>query len=150
MEWERPDGYLVTDDPNRVDVALVHHWLSEESYWAAGSSFERVARSIRGSITFSCLAPNCTPVGVTRLVTDGATFGLLSDVFVIAQCRGLGLGKFLVDSALNHPEAKNLKRIMLCTNDAHGLYRQFGFITLPSPERWMELLAPEGSRTLEQ
>jgi GNAT superfamily N-acetyltransferase len=138
MEWVRPDGFLITDDVDRIDVALVHRWLSTESYWAAGCTFERVAKSIRDSITLGCLGPDGTQVGVTRLVTDGATFGLLTDVFVDSRYRGQGLGRFLVESALEHPEATGLGRILLATDDAHGLYRRFGFTAISNPERWME------------
>jgi GNAT superfamily N-acetyltransferase len=142
MEWVRPDGYLVTDDQERIDIARVHHWLSEESYWAAGGSLNLVAKSVRGSITLGCYGPDGIQVGVTRLITDGATFALLTDVFVETTSRGLGLGKFLVQSALGHPEARDLKRILLATSDAHGLYRHFGFTVLSNPERWMELRSP--------
>lgn len=135
----RDDGYLVTDDQNRIDVVRVHKWLSEESYWAAGTSMESVSTSVRGSITFACFDPEGVQVGVTRLVTDGATIGVLTDVFVKSNFRNIGLGKFLVRSALDHPQAKTLRRILLCTDDAHDLYRSFGFDTLSSPQRWMEL-----------
>lgn len=138
MEWVRPDGYLVSDDRERFDIGKIHRWLSEESYWAAGRSFDLVEKSIRGSITFGCFTPDSVQVGVTRLITDGASLGILSDVFVDKTCRGLGLGKFLVDVAVNHPEAVPLKRILLCTDDAHRLYEQFGFSLLLNPERWME------------
>ena len=135
----RVDGYMVTDDQERIDVVRVHQWLSEESYWAAGTSMESVSSSVRGSITLACFDPEGVQVGVTRLVTDGATIGVLTDVFVEKNCRNIGLGRFLVQSALDHPQAKALRRILLCTDDAHDLYRSFGFTTLSSPERWMEL-----------
>jgi GNAT superfamily N-acetyltransferase len=138
MEWVRADGFVISDDRERIDIPLVHHWLSEESYWAVGTSLDRVAASIRGSITLGCFNSDDDQVGVTRLVTDGATFGLLTDVFVEANSRGRGLGKWLVGSALEHPEAKGLNRMLLATDDAHGLYRLFGFTPLSNPERWME------------
>jgi len=142
MEWLRPDGYMVSDDRGLIDIVRVHHWLSEESYWAAGSSMDRVVKSIQGSIAFGCFSPDKVQVGITRLTTDGATFGWLSDVFVDANSRGLGLGKFLVQSALDHPDATDLGRILLATGDAHELYRRFGFEALASPERWMERRPP--------
>jgi GNAT superfamily N-acetyltransferase len=145
MEWLRPDGYLVTDDQERIDIVRVQHWLSEESYWAAGSSIDLVSKSVRSSITLGCFGPDSVQVGVTRLVTDGAVIGLLSDVFVDTNFRGMGLGKFLVRSALDHPQARTLKRILLCTDDAHDFYRSFGFSTLSNPERWMELRSPSPS-----
>jgi GNAT superfamily N-acetyltransferase len=139
MEWGRPDGYLISDDRARIDVIRVHHWLSDESYWAAGVSLETVAKSVQNSITLGCYDQSGVQVGVTRVITDGATVGVVSDVFVETSSRGLGLGTFLVRSALEHPEAQGLRRILLATSDAHGLYRRFGFDALSNPERWMEL-----------
>jgi GNAT superfamily N-acetyltransferase len=141
MERKRPDGYLISDERERIDLARVHRWLSDESYWAAGVSFDTVSKSIRGSIALGCYDPEGAQVGFTRLITDGATVGVISDVFVDSSCRGLGLGKFLVESALSHPEAQGLRRILLATNDAHELYRHYGFDALSNPERWMELRA---------
>jgi GNAT superfamily N-acetyltransferase len=138
MELVRPDGFMVTDDRARIDIARVHRWLSEESYWAAGSSLDVVTRSIHGSISLGCFAPDGEQVGVTRLITDGAVFALISDVFVDSDYRGRGLGKFLVQSAVEHPEVRGVRRMLLATSDAHELYRQFGFGALSNPERWME------------
>jgi GNAT superfamily N-acetyltransferase len=139
MELVRPDGFVVTDDRARIDVARVHRWLSEESYWAAGSSLDVVTRSIQGSITLGCFALDGVQVGITRLITDGAVFALISDVFVDSEYRGLGLGKFLVQSAVEHPEVQGVRRMLLATSDAHELYRKFGFGGLSNPERWMEM-----------
>jgi GNAT superfamily N-acetyltransferase len=138
MERVRSDGFLISDDRDRIDVDRVVRWLSVESYWATGRSRELVVASIQGSITLGCFAPNGVQVGITRLVTDGATIGVLTDVFVDAPFRGLGLGQFLVETATRLPEAKRLTRTLLATTDAHGLYARFGFSALSSPERWME------------
>src|SRR5271170_2752336 len=105
MEWSRTDGYRISDDRERIDLARVHHWLSDESYWAAAVSLETVTKSIQGSITLGCFDPSGVQVGVTRLITDGATAGVISDVFVDSGRRGVGLGKFLVQCALEHPQA---------------------------------------------
>jgi GNAT superfamily N-acetyltransferase len=139
MEQVRPDGFVITDDRARIDVARVHRWLSEESYWAAGSSLDVVTRSIQGSISLGCFAPDGQQVGITRLITDGAVFALISDVFVDSEYRGLGLGKFLVQTAVEHPEVQGVRRMLLATSDAHELYRRFGFSELSTPERWMEM-----------
>ena len=139
MESVRSDGYLVTDDQERLDLVQIHRWLSDESSWATGRSMDLVEKSIRGSITLGCFAPDGVPVGVSRLVTDGATFAWLCDVFVNNDFRGKGLGRFLVQSAVTHPEVKDLDRILLATGDAHELYRKFGFTSLAEPQRWMEL-----------
>lgn len=139
MEKLRSDGYLVSDDRERIDIVRVHRWLSEESYWAPGISNETVSRSIQGAITLGCFEPDGVQVGVARLVTDGATFGWLTDVFVDVGSRGRGLGQFLVDFAMEYSAAYGLQRILLATTDAQDFYRRFGFSTLPTPERWMEL-----------
>jgi GNAT superfamily N-acetyltransferase len=148
MELVRPDGFLVTDDRSKIDIARVHRWLSEESYWATGSSLDVVTRSIQGSISLGCFAPDGEQVGITRLITDGAVFALISDVFVDSNFRGRGLGKFLVETAVGHPEVKDVRRMLLATSDAHELYGRFGFTALSSPGRWMEKRAistPESS-----
>src|SRR5665213_1225051 len=142
MAWVRSDGYLVTDDQQRIDIAQVHHWLSEESCWAAGGSKGLVSKSVRSPITSGCLGPVGVQVGVTRPVLDGSTFGLLTDVFVDDRYRGLGLGKSPVQQAVDHPEARTLNRIPLYVDDAHGLSRSIDFVTLSNPERWLEWRPP--------
>jgi GNAT superfamily N-acetyltransferase len=144
MEWQRADGFLITDERERIDLARVHHWLSDESYWARGRSIDLVSASIQGSITLGCFDPAGVQVGIARFVTDGATFGLLTDVFVDEFHRGRGLGKFLVEVAMNLPEAQNLQRVLLATSDAHELYRRFGFTELSNPQRWMEKTTTRG------
>jgi GNAT superfamily N-acetyltransferase len=139
MESVRPDGFVVTDDRARIDIARVHRWVSEESYWAAGSSLDVVTRSIHGSISLGCFGPDGEQIGITRLITDGAVFALISDVCADSKFRGRGLGKFLVQSAVEHPEVRDVRRMLLATSDAHELYRRFGFTALSSPERWMEM-----------
>lgn len=125
-----------------MDVATIHRWLSEESYWAAGRSRELVAKSIEGSVTLGCFSPTGVQVGITRLVTDAATIGVLTDVFVDRPHRGLGLGQFLVGTAMSLPRAGALKRVLLATDDAHELYSRFGFSLMSHPERWMEEVLP--------
>jgi GNAT superfamily N-acetyltransferase len=138
MEWTRPDGYVVSDDPARVDLDVVHRYLSEEAYWSPGIPRDVVERGIAGSIPFGLYAPGGGQAGFARVVTDRATFGFLADVFVLDEHRRRGLGVFLVGSALDHPELRGLRRITLATDDAHGLYARFGFGPLPHPERWMQ------------
>jgi N-acetylglutamate synthase-like GNAT family acetyltransferase len=144
MEWVRSDGFLVTDERDRIDVETVHRWLSGESYWATGRSRELVERSIEGSITLGCFSPADALVGITRLVTDAATIGVVTDVFVDAPYRGQGLGQFLVGTIMSLPEARVLKRVLLATDDAHELYARFGFSLLSHPERWMERTTTAG------
>lgn len=142
MAWVRSDGYLATDDQQRIDIAQVHPWLSEQSYWAAGGSKDLVSKSVRSSITSGCLGPVGVQVRATRPVTEGSTFGLLTDVFVDDRYRGLGLGKSLVQPAVDHPEARTLNRFLLCADDAHGLSRSIDFVTLSNSERWLEWRRP--------
>lgn len=136
MESRRDDGYWVSDNPDHLDVDLIHGWLSEESYWAQGRSLELVKRSILESIAIGCYAPDGTQVGLCRWVTDSATFAWLCDVFVDAGHRGDGLGVFLVQSAMDHPAVQGIRLLLLGTRDAHGLYQRFGFG--PASENLME------------
>ena len=138
MRWDGPDGYWVSDDPALVDTARVHLWLSTLSYWAQGRSFEVVARSIAGSLPLGLYGPDGTQAGFCRWVTDYATFAWLADVFVDPSLRGSGLGKFVVQIATGHPAVQDLPLQLLGTRDAHGLYRQYGFVDVPEPQRWME------------
>lgn len=138
MRWAGPDGYWVSDDRSLIDVGHVHRWLSQESYWAQGRSFDLVARSVAGSLTLGLYGPDDEQVGVCRWVTDYATFAWLCDVFVDPAVRGAGRGVFLVATAVSHPGVSDLRLQILGTRDAHDLYRRFGFEPLPAPERWME------------
>jgi GNAT superfamily N-acetyltransferase len=138
MKWEGPDGYWVSDDRSLVDVARVHLWLSTLSYWAEGRAFEVVARSIDESLPLGLYRSDGSQAGGCRWVTDYSTFGWLADVFVDPDDRGRGLGKFLVQCATDLPAVRDLPLQLLGTRDAHGLYRQYGFVDVPEPERWME------------
>ena len=130
---------MVTDDRSRLDLPLVHRWLSEESYWAKDRTIEVVAKSIEHSICFGCFSSSGRQVAFARWVTDGATFGWLCDVFVDDAARGQGLGTFVVTTAIDHPEVRGIRLLLLGTRDAHELYRKIGFIAVPKPHRWMEL-----------
>jgi GNAT superfamily N-acetyltransferase len=138
MEWTR-DGYTISDDPARVDVDAVHRYLHDESYWARGVPREVVERSIAGSLPFGLYAPDGSLAGFARVVTDRATYGYLADVFMLDAHRGTGLGVWLVEVVLSHPELQGLRRWVLFTEDAHGLYERFGFGPGRTPERYMEL-----------
>ena len=131
------DGYLISDEADRLDADLIHRWLSEESYWARTRSREVVDRSLANSICLGAYLPEGSQVGLARVVTDRATFAWLCDVFVLAEHRGRGLGGALVAAAVEHPELAALKRFVLATADAHDVYRRHGFEVLDHPERWM-------------
>jgi GNAT superfamily N-acetyltransferase len=119
-------GYEISTDRARLDIDLIHRFLSEESYWAKGRDRAIVERSIANSMPFG-LYLDGRQVGFARVVTDTVTFAWLADVFVLPEHRGRGLGKQLVETVLAHPELAHLKRWMLATGDAHELYRRYGF-----------------------
>ena len=126
----------IVTDRWRMDIGTIHRYLSEESYWAKGIPRETVARSIEHSLCFGAF-DGPAQVGFARVVTDRATFGYLADVFVLPSHRGRGIAKAIVRAAMEHPELRGLRRWHLVTRDAHGLYAQFGFAPLDSPERHM-------------
>jgi GNAT superfamily N-acetyltransferase len=130
MIWERPP-YRISDQPEVVDVALVHGFLAK-SYWARGIPRETVAKGIAHSLPFSVFLGE-RQVGFARVVTDRATFAYLADVFVVEDARGRGLAAWLVATILEHPELQGLRRWMLVTRDAHALYRKFGFAAVADP-----------------
>lgn len=123
--WRRGD-YEISTDPARLDLELVHRFLSEEAYWSPGVAREVVVRSIECSLPFG-LYRSDEQVGFARVVTDYATFAWLADVFVLDGHRGRGLGKWLVETVLAHPDLSTLRRWLLATADAHELYTRFGF-----------------------
>jgi GNAT superfamily N-acetyltransferase len=132
-------GYYVSCDPALVDVALVHEYLSERSYWAKGLELETVRRSIEHSLCFGVYREHeGAQVGFARVVTDRATFAYLADVFVLEPHRGRGLSIRLMEAIVAHPELQGLRRWMLFTADAQGLYGKFGFRAPQRPERLME------------
>lgn len=149
QEWRR-DGFLVTTDPTRFDLDVIHGYL-RRSYWAEGIPRETVERSLRNSLGFALLAQDAhggtRQVGFARVVSDRATFAWLADVFVLEDWRGRGLSKWLVACVLEHPELQGLRRFTLGTRDAHGLYAGFGFAPLADPTRAMEILRPDVYRT---
>ncbi len=124
------DDYEISTDSARLDVPLIHRWLSQQSYWAKGIPLDVVRRSIANALNFAVYHPTDGQVGFARVITDRATFADLADVFVLERGRGKGLSKRLMEAVLSHPELQGLRRWLLATHDAHGLYERFGF-TLP-------------------
>jgi len=129
----------ITTNTERLDLDLIHVYLSEESYWASGIPFELVERSIENSLCFGAFE-NGAQVGFARVVTDYATFGYLADVFVLSSHRGQGIGRQLLEAVKNHPDLQRLRRWHLVTRDAHGLYKEIGFREIESPQRHMEIV----------
>jgi GNAT superfamily N-acetyltransferase len=140
MEWRRGE-YLISTDAQQLDLDLIHRFLSEDSYWAPGVTREVVERSIENAICFG-LHRASEQVGFARVITDRAAFAYLADLFVLPDHRGRGLGKWLVETVLSHPDLQNLRRFFLGTADAHSLYERYGFRPIDS-SRMMELRGPQ-------
>ena len=131
------DGYLITDERTRLDVAAVHAFLSV-SYWAANIPRDVVARALENSLCLGIYAPDGTQIGLVRAVTDYATFAYICDVYVLEPHRRRGLSKAAMKHLLAHPQLQGLRRLQLVTHDAQGLYAQFGFQAVAEPHRHME------------
>lgn len=138
----RVDGILFSTDKSLLDVKYVHQFLSGPSYWAAGIPLDIVQRSIENSLSIGIYAGD-KQIGFARVITDLATFGYLADVFVDEAYRGKGLSKKLMEFILSFEELKLLRRMILATRDAHGLYAQYGFKPLALPDRFMEFPRPD-------
>ncbi len=126
-----------TTDLARIDLDRVHDWIASKSYWAGRMPRQVFDRAVRGSLCFGAIEHGNT-LGFCRIITDRATFAYVADVFVAPSRRGQGIGKGLMRAVLAHPELKDLRRWLLVTADAHGLYAQHGFEALLTPERFME------------
>jgi len=129
-------GFVFSDDRNKLDAEAVHQYLTQDSYWAKGIPLETVKRSIENSLCFGVYKEG-KQIGFARWITDKATFGYLADVYILPSYRGLGLSKKLMSLMLFHQDLQGLRRYMLATLDAHGLYAQFGFKAIEHPERLM-------------
>jgi GNAT superfamily N-acetyltransferase len=132
------NGLLISDNPARLDRALIFDFLRNRSYWAQEVTREILDRSVENSLCFGVYLDG-KQIGFARVVTDFATFAWLADVFVVEEKRGQGISKKLVAAVLAHPRLQGLRRFILGTRDAHGLYAQFGFKPLAHPERFMEI-----------
>jgi GNAT superfamily N-acetyltransferase len=139
----RRDRYLISTDAAKLDLNVVYRYLSETSYWAKNRPHDVVRRSIAHSLCFGVYEDGAQ-VGFARVVTDYATFAWLCDVFILDSHQGRGLGKWLLETVLAHPELRGVSRFLLATRDAHELYRRYGgFELLPNPERWMIRTLPK-------
>ena len=137
---KREDGYVLSTEPERVDVDLVHRWLSTDAYWAMGRPRDLVVRALEGSLVFGVYRPDDgVQVAFARVVTDGVTFAWLCDVYVERSERGRGLGTWMVGEIRDDLTARGVRRILLATADAHEVYAKVGFAAVAEPSRWMEL-----------
>lgn len=136
-----PEGYEISADSRRIDVDRVHRWLSTDAYWALGRSRETQESAITGSLNFGVYEEaSGEQVAYARVVTDGATFAWLCDVYVDPAGRGKGLGTALVAAVRGHLEPLGVRRVLLATHDAHGVYEKLGFKGLDRPDHWMALM----------
>lgn len=134
--------YQISTDVSLLDVNFIHDYLCRQSYWAAGIPEDTVRRSIEGSLCFGVYLGK-RQVGFARVISDFATFAYLADVFITPEYRGLGLSKALMTFIVGYPKLQGLRRWMLATADAQGLYEKFGFTPLARPERIMEISCPD-------
>jgi ribosomal protein S18 acetylase RimI-like enzyme len=152
MEWTR-DGFVISDSTARVDRDVVHRYLRDDSYRSQGVPRDVVDRSIDHALCFSLLEPSAEPgaepgdeserqIGFARVITDRSTFAFIADVFVLPSHQGQGLGVWLCEAVLEHPDLQGLRRILLGTDDAHEMYARLGFTPLEHTERFMDIFVP--------
>jgi GNAT superfamily N-acetyltransferase len=134
------DDLTLTFDTSRFDIDLIHAVLAE-SYWSSGIPRDVVEKAIAGSLCVAAFSGG--QIGFARLVTDRATFAYLADVFVLPDHRAKGVARRMLEALFAHPDVQGLRRMLLATRDAHGLYEKFGFTQLGSPSRFMELHRPD-------
>ncbi len=134
--------YLISTDPARLDIAAIHAFLTR-AYWSEGIPKEIVERAVQNSLCFGVYdIETQKQIGLARLVTDLTTYAYICDVYILEQYRGQGLSKWLMECVKSYPDLQGLRRWSLVTRDAHELYRQFGFVNLVAPERYMEITRP--------
>ncbi|MEU2334085.1 GNAT family N-acetyltransferase [Streptomyces sp. NPDC013172] len=138
-----PEGYEFSADTDRVDVDRVHRWLSTDAYWATGRPLEQHRRAMAGSLNFGVYdTVTGEQVAYARVVTDHALFAWLADVYVDPTVRGKGVGTAMVESIREHLRPSGVRRVLLATHDAHGVYAKLGFAPLEHPDQWMAFYYP--------
>ncbi len=135
------NGYIIDTDRSKLNIEVIHNYISNESYWGKGRSIQVVKKSIENSMPFGVYFNN-EMIGFARVVTDYATFAWVADVFILPGHRGKGISKWLMEIIISHPKLQGFRRWVLSTKDAQELYRKFGFQELNKPERWMERFDP--------
>ena len=139
---QRKGEYEIDTDKRRLNLSAIHRFLSEEAYWAQSRTMEQTLTAIENSFCFGVYRGR-EQVGFARVISDKATFAYIGDVFILEKHRGNGLSKWLMGTIVAQPDLQGLRRWLLATADAHGLYKQFDFDSLKHPERWMERTAPD-------
>lgn len=141
MEWAL-DEFTISTEKGRLRTDVIYKFLIEDSYWARTRSTGQMQKAIDNSLCFGLYAAD-EQIGFARVVSDQATFAYISDVFILKEFRGRGLSKWLMETIVSYPDLQGLRRWLLATRDAHGLYSQFEFEALRFPDRWMERTAPD-------
>jgi len=134
------DQFTISTDPTRLDIDAICDFLTR-AYWANTRPRERTELAIQNSLVFG-VYDNNKQIGLARVVTDYSIFAYLCDVFIHEEYRAHGLGKWLIQTVMEHPDLKDVRRWLLVTSDAHGLYKQYGFTSIEEPERWMQIFKP--------
>lgn len=134
--------FSISTDKSKLDLQAIHHFLSKESYWSQNIPFETVKTASENSLAFGVYHQQ-KQIGYARIVSDYATVAYLGDVYILPEFRGQGLSKWLMATIMNHPNLQGLRRWILLTADAHGLYKQYGWTEITKPDRWMELHNPD-------
>ena len=134
------DHFTISTDPARLDLDAICDFLTR-AYWAKGRPRERTERAIANSLVFGVYDGE-KQIGMARIVSDYAIFAYLCDVFIHEDYRAHGIGKWLMETVMGHPDLQGLRRWTLATSDAHGLYRQFGWNPISNPDNWMEIFRP--------
>lgn len=135
---ESKNNFVISTDKSKLDIASIHRYIGSESYWAQGIPLDILKKSIDNSMCFG-IYDGVKQVGFARMITDCSTFAYLADVYVLEAYRGNGLSKWLMEFIMKHPNLQGLRRYMLATRDAHGLYLQYGFKPVSNPENIMEI-----------
>lgn len=135
-------GIVISTNPDQLDLPLIHHFLANDSTWAKHIPLATVRRALQHSLCFGAYLTGCQ-IGFARVVTDYATFAYLMDVFVVPEQRGKGVSKALMQAVCEHPDLQGIRRFILASSNARGLYQQFGFMQLSKPEIFMEIHRPD-------
>ena len=132
------NGFCISTEQARLDIEAIHHFLSKKAYWSLNIPFCKVEKAVAHSLNFGLYYNKCQ-IGYARVISDFASIAYLGDVYVLPDFRGRGLSKWLMKTIMEYPELQGMRRWILSTADAHGLYKQFGWVPVAYPERWMEV-----------
>ena len=130
-------GYCISTEKAKLDLKAIHHFLSTQAYWSKNIPIEKVQTAIENSLNFGLYLKD-QQIGYARIISDFSTIAYLGDLYILPEYRGQGLSKWLMNTIMSHPNLQGLRRWILLTSDAHGLYKQFGWTEIANPDKWME------------